>query len=106
MLSAVLYSPTFKLTVQDECNPFNCSLAAFYPTPNGMKPENITVKVGQGFVISNQALWTDTITAKCSNINIGPLCGLTQYLLLMNDGSPVPFSYKVTSNGVTTQVGI
>lgn len=46
MLSLNIISPTFKLTVLDECNPYNCSLAKFYPFPGGLKPQNITVKVG------------------------------------------------------------
>ena len=77
LLGLNIYSPTFKLTVLDECNPYNCSLTKFYPLPNGLKPQNITAKVGQGFVTSNQALWTDGITAKCSNAVMGPLCGQT-----------------------------
>ena len=74
--------------------------------PNGLKPSDITVKVGQGFVTSNQALWTDAITAKCSNAALGQLCGQTQFLLLLSDGSPVPFSYTVSQSSIQTQVSV
>jgi len=75
LLGVPLNQPPFKITVLDECNPYDCSLTKFYPVPNGLKPQNITVKVGQGYVTSNQALWTDTITAKCSNAVLGQICG-------------------------------
>lgn len=51
-------------------------------------------------------MWTDAITVKCSNAILGPLCGQTQFELLLSDGSPVPFSYTVSYNTVVTQVSV
>ena len=53
LLTQTKSSNIFTFTVYDECNPFDCTLAAFYPQPTGIKPTNITVMVGQGFVKSN-----------------------------------------------------
>jgi hypothetical protein len=85
--SAPQYSNSFVITVIDPCKPVVCADVSYFPISDAV-PEDIFVKIGEGYVPSESQYWTTSHSEWCTDKKVWVSCGVPTFQLMNLDGDP------------------